>query len=100
MNYLEQRIAISCYVWDKTGRSRRAGRLRGQLKRGEDPDITGVRRWDLLDMHEAEKVLTADQFYIYATKYLPEAAGDTHPVSANEAQRRKAFLRTLNLWTE
>lgn len=51
---------------------------------------------DLNAMHEAEKVLTLDQYYKYSGRLLGKIGG----LSATAAQRAEAFLRTLGLWKE
>ena len=65
---------------------------------------------DLNAMHEAEKVLTQDRMIDYSrhvgktvTMYLPASRAawmDFRLIHATAAQRAKAFLKTLNLWTE
>ena len=52
---------------------------------------------DLNAMHEAEKVLTFDEWDIYCVHL-----GDTQPscAKANARQRAEAFLRTLGKWEE
>ena len=54
---------------------------------------------DLNAMHEAEKVLTDDQYDDYR-RHLGKAANYLWRgiFSATAAQRAEAFLRTLNLW--
>jgi hypothetical protein len=52
---------------------------------------------DLNAMHEAEKVLTYEQFDDY---YIELAKRMVRPFQATAAQRAEAFLRTLNLWEE
>lgn len=61
--------------------------------------------FDLNAMHEAEKVLTEQQWtdYIEQLKTLLRAHTNTYgsvkkKVHATAAQRAEAFLRTLNLW--
>jgi hypothetical protein len=66
--------------------------------------------YDLNAMHEAEKTLTQDQMIDYSrhvgksvTMYLPASRAawmDFRLIHATAAQRAKAFLKTLNLWTE
>ena len=59
---------------------------------------------DLNTMHEAEKMLTEDQFYSYYHTLIKlwslqaDFKHDMHPICATAAQRAEAFLRTLNLW--
>lgn len=58
---------------------------------------------DLNAMHEAEKVLTDEQWSIYLsflTKKDQKTLTQTWrpAVSATAAQRAEAFLKTLNLW--
>jgi hypothetical protein len=52
---------------------------------------------DLNEMHEAEKVLTFDEWDIYCVHL-----GDTQPscAKAPARQRAEAFLRTLGKWDE
>jgi hypothetical protein len=52
---------------------------------------------DLNAMHEAERVLTYEQFDDY---YIELAKRMVRPFHATAAQRAEAFLRTLNLWEE
>lgn len=55
---------------------------------------------DLNAMHEAEKVLTGEQWVAYVRllgKVTEEQKGRCH---ATAAQRAEAFLRTLKLWVE
>ncbi len=58
----------------------------------ELPDYLG----DLNAMAEAEKVLSPDQGWEYATHLAVMGNG----WSATAAQRAEAFLRTLNLWKD
>ncbi len=51
---------------------------------------------DLNAMHEAEKVLSPDQGYEYATHLAVMGTG----WSATAAQRAEAFLKCLGLWKE
>ena len=50
---------------------------------------------DLNAMHEAEKVLTYEQFDEY---HVQLAMKMVRPFHAAASQRAEAFLRTLNLW--
>ena len=61
------------------------------------PDYTA----DLNAMHEAEKVLTAEQrrSYVNCIFNLPVSECESNTFAA-AAQRAKAFLRALNLWIE
>jgi len=54
---------------------------------------------DLNAMHEAEKVLTAEQRRSYVNRIfnLPVSECESNTF-ATAAQRAEAFLRTLNLW--
>ena len=52
---------------------------------------------DLNAMHEAEKVLTADQWYEYDSK-MP--LRDPQKIHATARQRAEAFLRTLGKWED
>jgi len=59
---------------------------------------------DLNDMHEAEKMLTKEQYSRYAWIVLqgtPARELECREFfSATAAQRAEAFLRTLNLWVD
>jgi hypothetical protein len=54
---------------------------------------------DLNAMHEAEKVLTENQWdkYEVCIEWMTGARG-FRKINATAAQRAEAFLRTLNLW--
>lgn len=54
---------------------------------------------DLNAMHDAENVLTNEQWWLFV-KFLTEirGGGTALCISANAAQRAEAFLKTLNLW--
>ncbi len=54
---------------------------------------------DLNAMHEAENVLTNEQWWLFV-EFLTEIRGGGVAlcISATAAQRAEAFLRTLNLW--
>jgi hypothetical protein len=52
---------------------------------------------DLNAMHEAEKVLTANQFDKYCYR-LDAVGGMRHCTHATAAQRAEAFLKTLRMW--
>jgi hypothetical protein len=57
---------------------------------------------DLNAMHEAEKILTNEQWSVYSPKlwlitHQPPATYECH---ATASQRAEAFLRTLNLWEQ
>ena len=56
---------------------------------------------DLNAMHEAEKILTAQQRRTYVNRIfnLPVSECESNTF-ATAAQRAEAFLRTLNLWIE
>ena len=56
---------------------------------------------DLNAMHEAENVLTNEQWWLFV-EFLTEIRGGGVAlcISANAAQRAKAFLKTLNLWKQ
>lgn len=61
---------------------------------------------DLNAMHEAEEVMTKDQWLLYPINILQVAKDGTFVIDINmktvahatAAQRAEAFLRTLNLW--
>jgi hypothetical protein len=55
---------------------------------------------DLNAMHEAENVLTNEQWWLFVG-FLTEIRGGGVAlcISASAAQRAEAFLKTLNLWT-
>jgi hypothetical protein len=59
---------------------------------------------DLNAMHEAEKVLSDDQYWPHFYDNLSEGCGgyDKHRnmLSATAAQRAEAFLRTLGKWED
>lgn len=59
---------------------------------------------DLNAMHEAEKVLTAEQQKDYVQWLLVITVATDNPLAhdwnATAAQRAEAFLRTLNLWND
>jgi len=105
MNENEQRIAIAkaCNwpqpnYWDDTiwmsdpnGRETSYGRM---------SEVDPLRSLDA--MHEAEKLLTNDQWSAYSAALWritnrPPARYECH---ATATQRAEAFLRTLNLWKE
>jgi hypothetical protein len=52
---------------------------------------------DLNAMHEAEKVLTADQWYEY-DRLMP--LHDPQKMHVNAAEKAEAFLRTIGKWEE
>jgi hypothetical protein len=52
---------------------------------------------DLNAMHEAEKVLTAEQIMLYAQK-LHFSVWHYHKYMATAAQRAEAFIRTIGKW--
>jgi hypothetical protein len=52
---------------------------------------------DLNAMHEAEKVLSYDQFDDY---YIELAKRMVRPFHATAAQRAEAFIRTIGKWEE
>ena len=64
---------------------------------GSPPDYPN----DLNAMHEAEKILTAQQRRTYVNRIfnLPVSECESNTF-ATAAQRAEAFLRTLNLWIE
>lgn len=51
---------------------------------------------DLNAMHEAEKIMSYDEFDEY---YVQLSMKMVRPFHATAAQRAETFLRTLNLWT-
>jgi len=56
---------------------------------------------DLNAMHAAEKVLTDEQYRIYALRLGPLTTERQRAyISATAAQRAEAFLRTLNIWDD
>ena len=59
------------------------------------PDFSG----DLNEMHEAEKVLLAIQWYDYASR-LNEDCWHWALIHATARQRAEAFLRTIGKWEE
>jgi hypothetical protein len=56
---------------------------------------------DLNAMHEAENVLTNEQWWLFV-EFLTEIRGGGVAlcISATAAQRAEAFLKTLNLWKQ
>jgi hypothetical protein len=92
MNEQEQRIAIAeaCGIvsknqWGSVYKTRKGVVI-------ECPDYCN----DLNEMHEAEKVLTADQWYKYDSM-MP--LRDPQKIHATARQRAEAFLRTVGKWT-
>lgn len=61
---------------------------------------------DLNAMHEAEKLLTGDQFYKYSCHIYTAACetqkktGEWRFIGATAAQRAEAFLRTIGAWQD
>jgi hypothetical protein len=57
---------------------------------------------DLNLMHEAEKVLTDEEYFEYCRRFLPDAqnAVIAQGRTATARQRAEAFLRTLGEWKE
>ena len=55
--------------------------------------------FDLNAMHDAEKVLTDEQWDTYCYR-LDEVGGMRHCTHATAAQRAQAFLRTIGKWKE
>jgi hypothetical protein len=78
----------------------------GEKHRNRLPDYLN----DLNACHEMEKVLTQDQMIDYSrhvgklvTSHLPASRAawmDFKLINATAAEKSKAFLRTLGLWTE
>jgi hypothetical protein len=56
---------------------------------------------DLNAMHEAEKMLTNEQWWLFV-EFLTEIRGGGVAlcISATATQRAEAFLKTLNLWKQ
>ena len=70
--------------------------------RGRSPEEKFDPLSDLNAMHDAEKVLTDEQYhtgYKQTLASLVGLSGHMRVPSATAAQRAEAFLRTLNLWT-
>jgi len=96
----QQRIAIAeacgykyleSYGWfDKDGETYYIGNE--DIVSPQIPDYLN----DLNAMHEAEKVLTADQWYKY-DRLMP--LRDPQKIHSPAAQRAEAFLRTIGKWT-
>lgn len=61
------------------------------------PSVVPKYTTDLNAMHQAEKVLTAEQWHEY-DRLMP--LRDPQKIHATAAQRAEAFLRTLNLWRD
>jgi hypothetical protein len=57
---------------------------------------------DLNLMHEAEKILTDEDYFNYCRHFLPDAqnAVISQGRTATARQRAEAFLRTLGKWEE
>jgi hypothetical protein len=56
---------------------------------------------DLNAMHQAEKLLTFEQYADFASFLCTKSGGwNKEVISASAAIRAKAFLRTLNLWDD
>lgn len=96
----EQRISIAkACGWTKFTpdtiqyTARRADGLWGMI-----PDYLN----DLNAMHEAETILTDDQWVTYIAKLHDDVViyPTRRAVTATAAQRAEALLKTLNLWTE
>jgi len=87
---------------DKDGIGRNGGGLYGygyndELKLSHLPNYTS----DMNAMHEAEKVLTAEQrrSYVNCIFNLPVSECESNTF-ATAAQRAKAFLRTIGKWED
>ena len=100
-----QRIAIAeACGWKSIGREKNLP-LYGWISPGpleEIPDYLN----DLNAMHEAEKILTGDDYYKYSC-HIYEAACKTQKktgqwrfIGATAAQRAEAFLRTIGMWED
>jgi hypothetical protein len=95
----QQRIAIAeaCgwgnIPWEKTSALGHLIALKPDKSTGFMPDYLN----DLNAMHEAEKVLTYDQFDDY---YIELAKRMVRPFHATASQRAEAFLRTIGKWVE
>ena len=101
----QQRIAIAEACGWKWVRLRQQEGLCDDV-RGYPPDVecVGLNEQyvpdfpsDLNAMHEAEKALTADQWYEY-DRLMP--LRDPQKMHATAAQRAEAFIRSLGLWEE
>ena len=76
--------------------------------RWRTPENTGCRvdlpsyTTDLNAMHEAEKVLTAEQFQDYDIELTDQYVlrQSNNPIHATARQRAEAFLRTLGKWKD
>jgi len=76
--------------------------------RWRTPENTGCRvdlpsyTADLNAMHEAEKVLTAEQFQDYDSELTDQYVlhQSNNPIHATARQRAEAFLRTSGKWKE
>jgi len=96
----QQRIAIaeSCGWTECVNNPARGRGLLGLPPQSSFLGLTSVPDYlnDLNDMHEAEKVLTADQWYKY-DRLMP--LRDPQKIHSPAAQRAEAFLRTIGKWT-
>ena len=112
MNKQEQRIAIAkaCGThlvsvhpegWVLTDKSGYTGLIK---ENGYDTDTKFSFPKDYLNdlnaMHEAEKVLTAEQWDDYGCKMECTPYVIQNWIHATAAKRAEAFLKTLNLWTK
>ena len=98
MTKKQQRIAIAeaCgWKWE--------ARIKGSIKVWNKPPLmvfydSELPNYlnDLNAMHEAEKVLTADQWYKY-DRLMP--LRDPQKIHSPAAQRAEAFLRAIGKWT-
>ena len=84
---INQRIAEAC-GWKPAPRGR--WKLNERVERFR-PDYLN----DLNAMHEAEKIMSYDEFDEY---YVQLSMKMVRPFHATAAQRAEAFLKTLNLW--
>jgi len=97
----QQRIAIAeACGWSEISDWKAAG-INGLHPSGQWTEVIPNYTSDLNAMHEAEKVLTAEQRRSYANCIfnLPVSECESNTF-ATAAQRAKAFLRTIGKWED
>jgi hypothetical protein len=97
----QQRIAIAeACGWSEISDWKAAG-INGLHPSGQWTEVIPNYTSDLNAMHEAEKVLTAEQrrSYVNCIFNLPVSECESNTF-ATAAQRAEAFLRTIGKWEE
>jgi len=97
----QQRIAIAeACGWSEISDWKAAG-INGLHPSGQWTEVIPNYTSDLNAMHEAEKVLTAEQrrSYVNCIFNLPVSECESNTF-ATAAQRAKAFLRTIGKWED